>query len=252
MTAPDLNAAAAAVELAAGVCTSAATTLAGHSIDDHQQVAYDLAHAASAVESSRALLDYGGKGEVEGRITCAFVADAVHDLLTKVVGREEAWGVQPGALDAALPFLRVYRDPAFIAGLAGETGPRHLDPDFEMVQDTFRRFADEKIRPVAEHVHRHNTDVPESVISGLAELGAFGLSVPEEYEGFAAGGESDYMGMVVATEELSRGSLGIGGSLITRPEILTRALVRGGTEEQKRQWLPRLASGEVMVAVSVT
>jgi (2S)-methylsuccinyl-CoA dehydrogenase len=58
--------------------------------------------------------------------------------------------------------------------------------------------------------------------------------------------------MVVATEELSRGSLGVGGSLITRPEILTRALVRGGTEEQKKAWLPRLASGEIMVAVAVT
>jgi (2S)-methylsuccinyl-CoA dehydrogenase len=58
--------------------------------------------------------------------------------------------------------------------------------------------------------------------------------------------------MVVATEELSRGSLGIGGSLITRPEILTRALVKGGTEEQKREWLPKLASGEAMAAVAVT
>jgi (2S)-methylsuccinyl-CoA dehydrogenase len=58
--------------------------------------------------------------------------------------------------------------------------------------------------------------------------------------------------MVVATEELSRGSLGIGGSLITRPEILTRALVRGGTEEQKQRWLPEIASGSVMVAVAVT
>ena len=60
------------------------------------------------------------------------------------------------------------------------------------------------------------------------------------------------MGMVVATEELSWGSLGIGGSLITRPEILTRALVHGGTEEQKKQWLPRLASAEVLAAVAVT
>ena len=60
------------------------------------------------------------------------------------------------------------------------------------------------------------------------------------------------MGMVVATEELSRGSLGIGGSLVTRPEILTRALVAGGTEEQKRAWLPRIASGEVMVGIMVT
>jgi (2S)-methylsuccinyl-CoA dehydrogenase len=57
---------------------------------------------------------------------------------------------------------------------------------------------------------------------------------------------------VVATEELSRGSLGVGGSLVTRPEILTRALVNGGTEEQKRRWLPRIAAGELMVAVAVT
>src|SRR6185295_5074028 len=119
-------------------------------------------------------------------------------------------------------------------------------------QDTFRRFADDRIKPVAEHVHRTNGDVPEEIISGLAEMGAFGLSVPAEYGGWAGGGESDYLGMVVATEELSRGSLGIGGSLITRPEILTRALVRGGTEEQKHEWLPKLATAEVMAAVAVT
>ena len=101
-------------------------------------------------------------------------------------------------------------------------------------------------------MHRTNADVPEEVIAGLAELGGFGLSVPEEYGGFATGGESDYMGMVVATEELSRGSLGIGGSLVTRPEILTRALVAGGTEEQKQAWLPRIASGELMVGIMVT
>src|SRR5439155_12028469 len=79
-----------------------------------------------------------------------------------------------------------------------------------------------------------------------------GLSVPEEYGGFAAGGESDYLGMVIATEELSWGSLNVGGSLITRPEILTRALVRGGTEDQKKDWLPRIAAGEAMVGVMVT
>ena len=108
------------------------------------------------------------------------------------------------------------------------------------------------MRPHAEHVHRTNGDIPEEIISGLAELGGFGLSVPEEYGGFATGGESDYLGMVVATEELSWGSLGIGGSLITRPEILTRALVYGGTEAQKQQWLPKLASAEVLAAVAVT
>src|SRR6202034_3563978 len=152
----------------------------------------------------------------------------------------------------AAPFLRDQRDPAVLAALATTEGPRHLSEDFELVRETFHRFAEEKVRPHAEHVHRENLDIPEEVIEGLAELGGFGLSVPEEYDGFASGGESDYMGMVVATEELSWGSLGVGGSLITRPEILTRALVYGGTEEQKKQWLPKLASAEILAAVAVT
>ena len=139
-----------------------------------------------------------------------------------------------------------------LAGLAGEQGPRHLDGDFELVRDTFRRFAEDRDPPGAEHVHRTNSDVPEDIIAGLAEMGGFGLSVPEAYGGFATGGESDYLGMVVATEELSRGSLGVGGSLITRPEILTRALIRGGTEDQKRDWLPRSPPPRSMAAVAVT
>ncbi len=120
------------------------------------------------------------------------------------------------------------------------------------MRETFHRFAEEQIRPRAEHIHRANADIPEEIITGLAEMGALGLSIPEEYGGFATGDASDYLGMVVATEELSWGSLGAGGSLITRPEILSRALVAGGTDEQKRVWLPKLASGEVMNAVAVT
>ena len=233
------------------VVNGASRTLTGD-IDSRQVVAYDIAHAAAAMELALAMLDYGEKGELEAKLACAFIADAVHDLAGKVLGREEEWATKPGALDTAMPFVTTYRDPDFLASLAGEEGPRHLDADFEMVQDTFRRFADEKVKPVAEHIHRTNADIPEDVISGLAEMGGFGLSVPEEYGGFASGGESDYLGMVVATEELSRGSLGAGGSLITRPEILTRALVRGGTEEQKHEFLPKIATGELMVAVAVT
>jgi (2S)-methylsuccinyl-CoA dehydrogenase len=252
MTAPDLNAAAAAVEAARGVVHSGLRHLAETgSVDDDQVVAYDLAHAAAAVETARTLLDYGAKGDEEARLTCAFAAEAIADVAARLFGREAGWGVGGTALDDVREFVATYRDPAFLASIEG-AGKRHLDDDFELVQDTFRRFAQDKIRPVAEHVHRHNEDIPEDVIGGLAELGAFGLSIPEEYGGFAAGGESDYMGMVVATEELSRGSLGVGGSLITRPEILTRALLKGGTEEQKQTWLPRLASAEVMAAVAVT
>jgi (2S)-methylsuccinyl-CoA dehydrogenase len=252
MTGPDLNAAASAVDLARAVVQQALAHLAASgSVDEDQVVAYDLAHAAAAVETARTLLDYGAKGDEEAVITVAFAADAVADVAAKLYGREAGWGVEPTALEHARPFVAAYRDPAFLASIGG-AGPRHLDDDFELVQDTFRRFAEDKIRPVAEHVHRHNADIPEDVIAGLAEIGAFGLSVPEEYGGYAAGGGSDYMGMVVATEELSRGSLGVGGSLITRPEILTRALVKGGTEEQKHEWLPKLATAEVMAAVAVT
>jgi (2S)-methylsuccinyl-CoA dehydrogenase len=256
MTAPDLAAAADVVDLARGVVSTATRTLAQTgSVDADQVLAYDLAHAAAAVETASSMLDYGAKGETEAALTCAFVADAVAELGARLYGREAAWGVAEDALDGARELCAAYRDPAFLAGLATQApdgGPRHLDADFEMVQDTFRRFADDKLAPQAEHIHRHNADIPEDIITGLAEMGAFGLSIPEEYGGYGQGGESEYIAMIVATEELSRGSLGAGGSLITRPEILARALVAGGTEDQKHEWLPKLATAEVMNAVAVT
>ena len=253
MTTADLSQAKAVVDLAGGVVDAAARTLATTgSIDTDQVLAYEMAHAAAAVATGRAMLAYGEKGDVEARLTCAYIADAVGELAGKLFGREAEWGVADGALDEARGFVAAYRDPAFLAGLATEAGPRHLDDDYELVQDTFRRFAEDKIAPVAEHVHRHNDDIPAEVVDGLAEMGGFGLSVPEEYGGFSAGGEGEYIAMVVATEELSRASLGVGGSLITRPEIATRALMAGGTEAQRQSWLPRLASAEVMAAVAVT
>ena len=250
---PDLQTAADVIDLASRVVGKGLRHLSETGgADVNQVLAYDLAHAASAVETARSMLDYGAKGTHEGLITCAYTADMAHDLMSKILGREDLWGLEDGALDSARPFIRVFRDPAFVASLADVPGPRHLDQDFEMVQDTFRSFAEKVIAPRAEHVHRFNEDVPEEIIGGLAEMGAFGLSVPSEYGGFSEGGEGEYLAMVVATEELSRGSLGIGGSLITRPEILTRALVKGGTEEQKQEWLPKLATAEVMAAVAVT
>ena len=253
MTAPDLQAAADALAIGISIIDrSVANAAALPDPDEHQSLLYDLAHAASAVEISRSLLDYGAKGESEGNLACAFIADVLADLHSKLFARETEWGVEHGELDPAREFIRIFRAPEFVAQLASLDAPRHLDEDFEMVADTFRRFADDKIAPRAEHIHRRDTDIPEDIIDGLAELGCFGLSVPEQYGGFATGSESDYMGMVIATEELSRASLGAGGSLITRPEILTRALERGGTEEQKREWFPKIATGEAMVAVAVT
>ena len=226
-------------------------------LDEHQVVAYDLAHAAAGIEGARVMLDYGAHGELESMLACAFAADAIADLASRIVGREAAWGVDLADLATAHEFVSAHRAPEFLARLGDElptvgAGPTHLADDFELVRETFHRFAEDKVRPVAEHVHRTNADIPEDVITGLAEIGGFGLSVPEEYGGFASGGESDYLGMVVATEELSWGSLGVGGSLITRPEILTRALLAGGTEEQKQRYLPAIANGELMAGVMVT
>ena len=253
LPAPDLVTASDVIEMAAGLVRSGVRQLAANGgPDTHQVLAYDLAHASAQVETARALLDYGSKGDTEARITCAFTADMLHDLISRIIGREAQWGVDMSSIRGAGEFLATYRDPDFVASLADTAGPRHLDDDMEMVGDTFRSFAEKVIKPQAEHVHRYNDDVPEEIVTGLAEMGAFGLSVPAEYGGYSEGGENEYIGMVVATEELSRGSLGIGGSLITRPEILTRALVKGGTEAQKQHWLPKLAVAEVMPAVAVT
>jgi (2S)-methylsuccinyl-CoA dehydrogenase len=247
------GAAARAVELAQHLVDQACAAVREQGgVDANQVVAYDVAHAAAVVEVARTALEYASLGEVEDQLAGAFIADVVADLVGRVAGRESSWGVEAGWSAPVAEFLAQYRQPGAVAGLASVEGPRHLGDDFELVRETFHRFAEDKVRPHAEHVHRTNGDIPEEIIEGLAELGGFGLSVPEEYGGFASGGESDYMGMVVATEELSWGSLGIGGSLITRPEILTRALVYGGTEEQKKQWLPKLASAEILAAVAVT
>ena len=158
----------------------------------------------------------------------------------------------------ALPFVEAHRSPEFLESVAAT-----LDDAGHRARATSPTTSSSRPRrstasPRTRSARSPSTCTaptptsPRSVIAGLAELGGFGLSVPEEYGGFASGGEADYLGMVVATEELSWGSLGVGGSLITRPEILTRALVAGGTEEQKQRWLPRIAAGELMVGVMVT
>jgi (2S)-methylsuccinyl-CoA dehydrogenase len=120
----------------------------------------------------------------------------------------------------------------------GATG---LDAELEMIRDQFRRYADEKVIPFAHEWHLKDQLIPMGVIEDLAEMGVFGLTIPEEFGGFGLSKAS----MVVVSEELSRGYIGV-GSLGTRTEIAAELILCGGTAEQKAQWLPKLASGEIL------
>ncbi len=116
-----------------------------------------------------------------------------------------------------------------------------LDADLEMIRDQFRAFADEKVAPFAHGWHLRDELIPLELVEELGALGVFGLTVPEEYGGAGMGKTA----MCVVSEELSRGYIGV-GSLGTRSEIAAELILCGGTEAQKAEWLPKIASGEVL------
>ena len=118
-------------------------------------------------------------------------------------------------------------------------GASGLDEELEMIRNTFRRYAQEKIEPYAHEWHLKDELIPLKVIDELAEMGVFGLTIPEEYGGLGLSKAT----MCVVSEELSRGYIGV-GSLATRTEIAAELILSGGTEEQKQKWLPALASAE--------
>ncbi len=120
-------------------------------------------------------------------------------------------------------------------------GASGLDDELEMIRDQFRRYAQEKVEPYAHEWHLKDELIPMDVIEELAEMGVFGLTIPEEYGGFGLSKAS----MCVVSEELSRGYIGV-GSLGTRSEIAAELIIAGGTEEQKQKWLPQLASAETL------
>ncbi|AXX99347.1 acyl-CoA dehydrogenase family protein [Profundibacter amoris] len=120
----------------------------------------------------------------------------------------------------------------------GATG---LDDELEMIREQFRRFADDRVVPNAHEWHLKDELIPMEIITEMAELGVFGLTIPEEYGGFGLSKAS----MCVVSEELSRGYIGV-GSLGTRSEIAAELIICGGTEEQKQHWLPKIASAEIL------
>ncbi|WP_342077904.1 acyl-CoA dehydrogenase family protein [Yoonia sp. SS1-5] len=120
-------------------------------------------------------------------------------------------------------------------------GASGLDDELEMIREQFRRFSVEKVEPYAHDWHLKDELIPMEVITEMAELGVFGLTIPEEYGGFGLSKAS----MCVVSEELSRGYIGV-GSLGTRSEIAAELILCGGTDAQKEKWLPGLASAEIL------
>ncbi len=208
---------------------------------------YDVAFLAAGADAVRVL----DRAVADGRELLAL------DVLARRALAACADLGLPEALEAGL--VRDIRAAAVAATdgvVAGWTpnSPDLGDPDLQLLAQSFRAFAENHVAPHAAAIHQNDLDIPESIIAGLAELGAFGMSIPTTLGGSAADGAGimDLRPMAIATEELSRVSLGAAGSLITRPEILARALLRGGTRDQQKQWLPEIASGAAMVAVAVT
>jgi len=116
-----------------------------------------------------------------------------------------------------------------------------LDDTLDSIREEMRKFAEDRVTPYAQQWHLRNEYIPLDVISQMSELGVFSLTIPEDYDGMGLGKES----MCVVSEELSRGYIGV-GSLGTRSEIAAELILGSGTEEQKRKWLPKIATGEVL------
>ncbi|TNC08635.1 acyl-CoA dehydrogenase [Methylobacterium terricola] len=133
--------------------------------------------------------------------------------------------------------VRMIRDGAGSATV-GETG---LDEDMEAIRAEMRRFGQAEVAPHAHEWHLENAYIPLEIIGQMAELGVFGLTIPEEYGGMGL----PKISMCVVSEELSRAYIGV-GSLGTRSEIAAELILCGGTEEQKQRFLPKIASGEIL------
>ena len=236
-------------------------------VDQAQHAAHGLAWLATTVEGLRQMHDWASRLEGEGRfgefeqllLIAAFgeytaqiatgipmsqleiaradalgvskvdirrFEDSVADLVAE--GGSESVKARLGELIAAQPEAMTF----------GDTG---LDETHAQIQDLMRSFSLDEVIPHAHEWHLKNEYIPLEVISKLAELGVFGLSLPEEFGGMALGKES----MCVASEELSRGYIGV-GSLGTRAEIAGELILNNGTPEQKEKYLPKIASGELL------
>jgi (2S)-methylsuccinyl-CoA dehydrogenase len=248
-------------------CTKAAS-LDNDLLDNWQLSSYDLAFCVAELEAARAFSDYATKTNYHSlttRLSLFFIAEIFQSCQQRLsnraaelcINRQELLQLSINPLVNNL--LDKYLDAGFLTALGSEICneniqrlPSILSEEKELVRETFFRFANDIVVPLAEEIHREDKDIPEAILKPAAELGCFGTCIPERFGGLQPDDRPDSLGMIVVTEELSRGSLGAAGSLITRPEIAARALLSGGTDAQQKKWLPKLAAGEMLCAISIT
>ena len=236
-------------------------------LNREQRAAHGLAWFATYVEALRQLTAYvqrlaatGNFGEVEELL----VRIGAGEYLAQIVGgipmsqgeivRLADLGLGPAAvaarMNSAVERLITYGNTAQrrarLAELMRErgeatVGATGLEETLDSIREEMRKFADGQVVPHAQEWHLRNEYIPLDIIAQMSELGVFGLTIPEDYGGMGLGKES----MCVVSEELSRGYIGV-GSLGTRSEIAAELILGSGTESQKRKWLPKIASGEVL------
>lgn len=233
-------------------------------MEEHQYAAHTLAWLATYTESlrqmqawARRLNDDGQFAEMEALILQIAFGEYLNQIHGGIpmsqgeVARLQDLGLSPAQSGAAARTLMAHGNSAAArarlvalmrdARANATFGATGLDAELEMIRDQFRRYAAEKVAPYAHGWHLDDALIPMEVIDQLAEMGVFGLTIPEEFGGYGLSKAS----MVVVSEELSRGYIGV-GSLGTRTEIAAELILCGGTPEQKAQWLPKLASGEIL------
>jgi (2S)-methylsuccinyl-CoA dehydrogenase len=239
----------------------------GAALEREQRAAHGLAWIATYVEAIRQITDYARRMEGEGRFgemerllvqigTCEFLSQLfggvlmsqgeivrMHELgLTK--DQHMAILTEPVVqlITGTTPETRA-RAVELIKGAQGTAtyGDPGLDETLAAIRDEMRRFSEAEVVPNAQDWHLKDKYVPLKLIAKMSELGVFSLTLPEEFGGLGLGKEA----MCVVSEELSRGYIGV-GSLGTRSEIAEELILNGGTDAQKQEWLPKIASGEVL------
>jgi (2S)-methylsuccinyl-CoA dehydrogenase len=238
-------------------------------MDQTQHVFYQLAWMTAQQRVAENFIVYAwdttkGTGELEKQMAICFAAETITNIRSELAARPAEYELTYSEI-----FSKLFTDEinGFVESAAkienyssivdqivehGHFGAYGLSEDHENFRQIFKDFAENVVVPKAEHVHRHDDLIPKEIIDGLRDMGCFGLCIPEKFGGIQPDDRPDNISMLVVTEELSRGSLGAAGSLITRPEIMSKALLKGGTEEQKNKWLPQLAAGEKMAGIMVT